>query len=179
MHDYTADIELPSVAGFKELDELAKILIARELEEFRCEVALKAAVEARREVAERRLPELMEKLGLSQFTTTSGIKVKVATSYYADIPEARKSEAHRWLERNGQGGLIKRNMEVSFGKGENEEAAAFKDLLAHTAFSDRLTEKEAVHPSTLRGWVREMLEAGKDVPMELFGVGRRQSVKIG
>ena len=45
----------------------------------------------------------------------------------------------------------------------------FEDLKRQVG-SDRVTQKEKVESSTLRAFVREQIEAGKQIPMETFGV---------
>jgi len=42
-------------------------------------------------------------------------------------------------------------------------------------------QKEDVHASTLKAWVRERIEAGDEFPMDLFGafIGQRAIIKKG
>ena len=61
--------------------------------------------------------------------------------------------------------------------GEDEKAQEFLDRAKQM---DLIPEqKESIHPSRLRAWVKEQVEAGNDFPMELFGayVGQRAEIK--
>src|SRR6185312_4880719 len=60
------------------------------------------------------LSKLMEELKLKEFTTTSNRKVVMAEEIDCGISEQNKPAAYKWLEDNGHGGIIKRNIGVAF-----------------------------------------------------------------
>jgi hypothetical protein len=80
----------------------------------------------------------MTELGMTSTTMLDGSKVDVVENIYVSIPkDPDKSRAcYSWLEDNGLGDIIKNQVGMSFGKGENEDAKkledTIKDLGLHT-----------------------------------------------
>jgi hypothetical protein len=69
---------------------------------------------------------------------------------------------------NGLGDIIKNEISVSFGRNEDNKAADYADLAKGQGFQP--TQKMKVEPMTLKALVRERIEAGKEMPTEIFGV---------
>lgn len=133
-----------------------------------------------RELAEKTLPEAMNNLGINSLGLKDGSSIGLQELVTCSINEENREAAHDWLRVNGYGDLIKNEVIVSFGKGEDAEA----ELLFHQLkFDDgRLVNKqEKVHPSTLKAWVKERLKAGDPLPSETFklfvGVAARVNKK--
>ena len=57
---------------------------------------------------------------------------------------------------------------VSFGRNEDNKAADYAELAKGQGFQP--TQKMKVEPMTLKALVRERIEAGKEMPTEIFGV---------
>ena len=114
------------------------------------------------------IPTMMTEMGLSELKLQDGSHLKVATSYKAHISEANKEAAYNWLRNNGLGDIIKNEISVSFGKDEDNKAASYVDLAKSQGLEP--TQKMKVEPMTLKALVRERIEAGKDMPTEIFGV---------
>ncbi len=138
------------------------------------ELARKEA--ALKEIAERQIPDLMDAIGVKEFSTLSGLHVRLKETIRASIPKERAGEAFTWLRENGHAALITRELTVAFGRGEDEQAEAFAQYLEaqHLEASDRTS----VHASTLSAFVRRELEDGRDVPQDLLGVHRQRESKI-
>lgn len=134
--------------------------------------------EARRVVEEKYLPEAMQRIGLRDFTTDHGQCISIETHYAASITEARKDDAFAWLRDHGHGALIKRNVAVQFGKGEDAKAITFLELIRNYYPQQATTDKTSVHPQTLKAFVKTELEGGRDVPFDLLGVHIVQKAKI-
>ena len=62
------------------------------------------------------------------------------------------------------------------GKGETEVAAQAMAALIEAGLEPEA--KYAVHPQTLGAWVREMLEEGEDIPIDILGVFRQRTAKV-
>ena len=105
------------------------------------------------------------------------LHLKVSTSYRATITEANKEAAFNWLRNNGLGDIIKNEISVSFGRNEDNKAANYAELAKGQGFQP--TQKMKVEPMTLKALVRERMEAGKDMPTEIFGVysGNKTTIK--
>ena len=114
------------------------------------------------------IPTMMTEMGLSELKLQDGSHLKVSTSYKAHITEANKEMAFNWLRDNGLGDIIKNEISVSFGRGEDNKAAHYAELAKGQGLEP--TQKLKVEPMTLKALVRERLESGKEMPTEIFGV---------
>ena len=114
------------------------------------------------------IPTMMSEMGLAELKLHDGSHLKVSTSYRATITEANKESAFNWLRENGLGDIIKNEILVSFGRNEDNKAADYAELAKSSGFQP--TQKMKVEPMTLKALVRERIEAGKEMPTEIFGV---------
>ena len=114
------------------------------------------------------IPTMMSEMGLAELKLHDGSHLKVSTSYKAHISEANKEAAYNWLRENGLGDIIKNEISVSFGRNEDNKAADYAELAKSNGFQP--TQKMKVEPMTLKALVRERIEAGKEMPTEIFGV---------
>ena len=114
------------------------------------------------------IPTMMSEMGLAELKLHDGSHLKVSTSYRATITEANKAAAFNWLRENGLGDIIKNEISVSFGRNEDNKAADYAALAQERGYQP--TQKLKVEPMTLKALVRERIEAGKEMPTEIFGV---------
>ena len=68
------------------------------------------------------IPEIMDQIKLKTIKLQDGSAIEVKEVYSATIPVAQKENAFRWLRDNGLGDLIKNEITVSFGRGEDDKA---------------------------------------------------------
>lgn len=177
--DYTAYL-----ADTKPIDQL-RILATLAEEQQRLErkvadseTALKAAKAELATVAEERLPEIMEDLGLQTFRTRSGLLITLKENLHASISKENEPAAFAWLDQNGFAKLIKRQFIVQFGKGEEKWAKKFANDLSKRKRQLEVDQKKGVHPQTLKAFCKEQLTEGKDLPVDLFGIHRQQYTKV-
>lgn len=145
------------------------------------ENSLELQKEKLRRIVEQDLPEAMDAVGMLSFTLDDGAKISVKPFYSASISEERKDEAFDWLKENDFDGLIKADVSVKFGKGEFEVAQEFLNFIR--GFNQKTIDpeyKESVHWQTLRAFVKEQIEGGHPLPLDLFGVfvGRKAELKL-
>ena len=114
------------------------------------------------------IPTMMSEMGLSHLKLMDGSSVDVKPHYSATITVANKEAAFKWLRDNGLGDIIKNEISVSFGRNEDNKAADYAELAKGQGFQP--TQKMKVEPMTLKALVRERIEAGKEMPTEIFGV---------
>ena len=114
------------------------------------------------------IPTMMSEMGLAELKLHDGSHLKVSTSYRATITEANKEAAFNWLRKNGLGDIIKNEISVSFGRNEDNKAADYAALAQERGYQP--TQKLKVEPMTLKALVRERIEAGKEMPTEIFGI---------
>ncbi len=165
-----------STEELSSISQVAQKVIDIQQEISLIEAELKAKKEELRNVSEQQLPELMQGLNLVEFTTASGFKISVENFYNAYISEANKEKAFNWLQENGHGGLIKNEISLLFGKGQDEEANALVQSLEQKGLSPNV--KQGVHPQTLKAFVKEQLTQGRDIPAEPFGIYVGSRAKI-
>ena len=134
----------------------------------KAEENLKTLKKKRDHISGEVIPTMMTEMGLSELKLQDGSHLKVATSYKAHISEANKEMAFNWLRDNGLGDIIKNEILVAFGRNEDNKAASYAELAKSQGFQP--TQKMKVEPMTLKALVRERLEAGKEMPTEIFGV---------
>ena len=123
------------------------------------------------------IPTMMAEMGLSQLKLMDGSSVDVKPNYSANITIANRDAAFNWLRNNGLGDIIKNEISVSFGRNEDNKAADYAALASERGYQP--TQKLKVEPMTLKALVRERIEAGKELPTELFNVfvGNKTTIK--
>ena len=123
------------------------------------------------------IPTMLSEMGLSFLKLQDGSSVEVKTNYSATITQANKEKAFNWLRQNGLGDIIKNEIVVSFGRSEDDKAAAYAELAKGQGHQP--TQKLKVEPMTLKALVRERIEGGKEMPTELFNVfiGNKTTIK--
>ena len=123
------------------------------------------------------IPTMMAEMGLSHLKLMDGSSVDVKPNYSANITIANREAAFNWLRNNGLGDIIKNEILVSFGRNEDNKAADYAALAQERGFQP--TQKLKVEPMTLKALVRERIEAGKEMPTELFNVfvGNKTTIK--
>ena len=123
------------------------------------------------------IPTMLSEMGLSQLKLADGSSVDVKPFYSASISAQNKDKAYEWLRNNGLGDIIKNEISVSFGRNEDNKAANYAELAKSNGFQP--TQKLKVEPMTLKALVRERIEAGKEMPTEIFNifVGNKTTIK--
>ena len=138
---------------------------------------LKDKKKALLEITDGQLPDALEHMGLEKFTLTDGSEIATKVFYGASIPRDRRDEAYEWLRDHEFGDLVKNNVTVTFGRGEDETAKEFIELCGAQGFMPNQSEK--VEPMVLKAWLRERVEAGDPIPLDLFGayISNRATIK--
>lgn len=140
------------------------------------ELQLKRAKERVEDLSEKIIPELMDKLGFQEFVTNSGFRIKITENVYVSVSREKRSAVIKWLDDNGHGGMVKRNVTIAFNRDQEDRA---KKLLTDLSKDyPGVKEESKVEPSTLRSWVTKRLESGLDVPLDLINVHTAKIAKI-
>jgi len=158
------------------LAKLAQIQISIEDAIERIEEDLKQRKAELIEVSEKQIPDLFDEMGLGEIKLDDGAKVKVDRSFASSISKKNQPEAFSWLRGNGHGSLIKHTLGISLNKGDDELAGKISAYVTNLGLT--VTDKEAVHPSTLKAFVREQMEQGSDIPQDVFSVYPVAKTKI-
>ena len=120
------------------------------------------------QVSGEAIPTMLTEMGLSYLKLADGSSVEVKTNYSATITLANKEKAFNWLRENGLGDIIKNELTVSFGRNEDNKAAEYAELAKGQGYQP--TQKMKVESWTLKALVRERIEGGRPLPMDVFGV---------
>jgi hypothetical protein len=166
-------------------DDLSKVAslvrqqLQLELAVLEIEENLKRTKRNLEEISGQLLPAALGEYGLSELTMADGSKLSVQTVVSASISKERQPDAHDWLRDHGHGDLIKNTVSVTFGRGQDETAKDIVRVLQSNGLDPE--QKEAVHPSTLKAFVKEQIEKGSEIPSETFGIyiGQKTVIKKG
>ena len=122
------------------------------------------------------IPEIMDQMKLKTLKLQDGSAIEVKEIYGASIPIAKKEEAFKWLRDNDLGDLIKNEITVSFGRGEDDKASTYANLAESQGYQPQ--QKLKVEPMTLKALYRERVESGDDLPSEHFNLFKGNKTKI-
>ena len=122
------------------------------------------------------IPTLLSEMGLSSLKLADGSAVEVKPYYAANISIKNREAAYNWLRSNNLGDIIKNDITVSFGKSEDNKAAEYANLAQSQGYQP--TQKLKVEPMTLKALVRERIEKGVEMPMDIFNVFVGNRTKI-
>ena len=164
-------------------DNMGKIgAVATDIAETENEIAnlkeqLKKKEDYRTKLSEEVLPSLFSEVGLSELKLSDGRKIKVSEYYRAAIKVENREAAYAWMRNNGFGDLVKNQVTCSFGRNEDEKASSLISDLSERGLEP--AQREWGEPSTLRAFVREQYESGKEIPMDLLGayIGHKTTIK--
>jgi len=137
---------------------------------------LKKKKEAADKISEEVIPEIMESMKLKTLKLQDGSAIEVKEIYGASIPVASREGAYKWLRDNDLGDLIKNEITVSFGRGEDNKANDYASLAEKNGYQP--TQKMKVEPMTLKALYRERVEAKQDLPSEHFNLFKGNKTKI-
>ena len=162
--------------GGKKLSGLVRRYNEKQQQIEETENYLKGLKEEKQRIAFEQIPMLMDEMGIERIYVDGAI-VKLKSFVSASIPADRKQEAFNWLREHGHEGIIKNEIVVSFGKGEDNVAGDVMYQLEEKGFHPE--QKTHIHSMTLKGFIREQVEKGNNIDLDLFGafVGRTAEVK--
>jgi hypothetical protein len=165
------------MSDLKRIVDLANLLVTQTAAVAKMEDELKGAKRALQRIEQEDLPELMREVGMASVTLEDGSVIEVKEEVDCGISEERRPEAHKWLIDNGFGGLIKTEVVVAFGRGEQEAAEEFSaEVIQLTGQTPVVVER--VHPATLKSFVKEQMEAGVTIPAETFALRPYSKAKL-
>lgn len=177
--DFEAEANGPVVVSDSELAtiaELANTQLELEAGVEAAELALKDAKERLRKVRTELLPAAMASAGVSEFTLADGTKVSVKPDVEASVAEVNKARAYTWLRDNGHGSIIKNEVKLAFGMGEEDRAKALVTYLQEQGLD--FDQKQAIHPGTLKAWAKEELAKGTPLADVGFTVFELKVAKV-
>ena len=130
------------------------------------EASLKELKEQEKQLNNFTIPELMEKMNLSTLKLKDGSELSVKKIYSATMKADKKADCIQWLRNNGLGDIVKNEITVNFGQGEENKAMAYATLARGQGYEP--SQKEAVHAMTLKVTMEDWKNKGNVVPEDLF-----------
>ena len=132
------------------------------------------------------IPKMMEEMNVKKLKLKDGASIEVKSIYSASLVQGRsesdsdfikrREEAFNWLREHGLGDIIKNDVTVTFGMGEDNKAQQYAVLAKGQGYEP--IQKIGVHPQTLKAVVRERTESGQDMPADLFNTFVGNQTKI-
>ena len=164
-------------SDIKTLAKHCQELQAHEEEIGRLEDVIKDLKRAADKISSEVIPELLAEQGLSSLKLADGSGVEVKKTYSCTVKKDSMESAYKRLRENGLGDLIKNEVAVTFGKGEDNKAEQLLSLAEQEGYEPQ--QKQKVEPMTLKALYRERVEAGLDMPSEFFHTFVKDQTKIG
>jgi len=140
------------------------------------EKQLKAKKEKADKISSEVIPNILAEQGLSSLKLADGSGVTIKKTYSCTVKKDNLESAYQWLRDNGLGDIIKNEVFVTFGKGEDNKAEQLLNLAVQKGFEPQ--QKSKVEPMTLKALFRERIEAGLDMPPDSFHLFIKDQTKI-
>lgn len=170
--------ETEGLGGMGRLSELvvAQLGLEDEIEEL--SLRLQDLNDRYERIRKDQIPTLMDELNLTKLTTKDGHVLELKDVVNASIPkeEPRRSSAFAWLKREGHGDIIKNEVKVLFGRGEDEKAEELLERLEADGLEPQ--RMVSVHPQTLSALVRTLRREGRNVDAECLSIYEAKIAKI-
>lgn len=175
-YDYSGHAAIPATNKLAELADLATQLTSAELRVVQLSNDLADAKNELSSLANEKIPQLMEELGIEEFKLASGRKVKLGRMVFASIPKTSSRDAFEWLIEHGHGGMIKSSVVVPFSQQQVDSADKLAKVLKERF--PYVTQNRKIEPMTLKAWARRRLEEGEAIP-ESISVHVKKTAEIG
>ena len=182
MVESTINFEQDRVESVTQIDAAKtlsdKVLRLKDLEDeiANAEESINKLKEQARILSQIEIPIMMQEMHITKLKLKDGESVEVKPFYSASISPENQEKAFEWLRNNGLGDVIKNDITVTFGRGEDNKAAQYAVLARGQGFEP--VQKVGVHAQTLKAVVRERIESGQDMPSDLFKTYAGNSTKI-
>ena len=175
MFDESAALESINPETTKSLSGLVKQLRVTEQQIEDAETHLKSLKQDKKKLSTQLIPDLMDEMGVER-VDVDGLTVTKKQIVAASIPVDKRELAFDWLRERGLDDIIKNDVVVTFGRGQ--------DNLAKDAFwtlKDKGLDpstKTHIHPMTLKAFLKDRMENGQEVDLDLFGAFLSNVVEI-
>lgn len=129
---------------------------------------LKHNQELLRKLSVETIPSMMVEVGVNSITLTDGSKIEVVDKWWGALPDDSYA-AFTWLRENNMDGIIKNQVIVDFGKGEDEQMLKIQEILQEAGVVP--ITKSTIHHMTLKAFVKEQVAKGATINLDDFGAG--------
>lgn len=166
---------LPSDSELRDLRDMAAELVLTENEIKLAEAKLKELKKRRYELQNNLVPSRMDELGVD-IVGVPGLSADVVSKFYckaniaADWEEDRRERAFKYLESIGAGDIVRTEVKMYFGPGDDNVLKALLDMIESSEIPFPLVEqRKAVPWNTLTAFAKERIESGEPLDLEAIG----------
>lgn len=144
----------------------------------------KTANKLLKEIAETKLPELLEDLGTEIWQDSqNGISIKIADRYYGSFPKgmAPIKRAADEIKRCQGEDILQIELSVKYPKGQLDLALEHAELLDELLPDDNTIAPEvrySVHPQTLKKFCKDKLAEGSDLDISKVGIHHVKGAEV-
>ena len=172
----------------KELSELIENMLKNEKAIEDLMSALASLKATQRQLSEIDIPTKMKDIGMQEFVTDKGDKVKIKSFYTGYIPtvkaclkdkelsDRRKKCLEYLRSKDENSSLVKNELSISFSKTQDNEAKDLKAELEKKGYAPTLNE--SVNANSLKSHINVVKEKGLEFDDELFKVFLKTETKI-
>lgn len=174
LDEYAGDTPKPPSDKLEQLQFWAHGLVRLQQLKNTLEAQLEECNKEIYELASVKIPEMMEDIGVDSVGVL-GTTIKLKAWYSAKLPSDPESRKHAmdWLRTHGAGDLAKTEVSVQFGRAESNlamDVAGHLDQYMQEQGAPHLVAiQDSIHHMTYTAWVRERIEAGETLPLDLLG----------
>lgn len=133
------------------------------------------------------LVDLMSSVGLKKIAIEASgnapayeatLRPYYKASIPADWPEEKQAAAFDWLDKNGDGDLVKHTFTIALDREDFEDAEAVRTAM--NVLEIPFEERRAVHHATLTAWLKEQIGEKKrtGIPLDVLGASVGQLVDV-
>jgi hypothetical protein len=176
--DKSSDIKDKRDIQMSELTDLATELERVDAEIVEAELQLSNLKQSRKTIAEEHLPTLMEQAGIETLKLASGRKIEVKEFVDAKIKDP--NVAFQWLRETNNDSIIKNEISVSLGRGDDALAQEIISTLKEK-HDIEANVRVGIHNMTLKSFCRDALdnpELAETLPKEAFGIYQGKRAKV-
>lgn len=131
-------------------------------------------------IAQEVIPNMLDELGMKTFELKDGSKITVKDFMSGSLPkeEDKFNTAIEWLKDNDLENILKTDVTLKFGKGEENLSQNAIGMLEEQGYEPEI--KYGVHPQTLYASIRELTKEGVVIPYEMLGLyaGKKADIKL-
>ena len=138
------------------------------------EEEFKRRKEVLRQISEEALPTAMSDLELKKFETDDGLKISIKENLHVSIAQERMTRAVAWLRKRKYEKIIKHKFTIV--PDGDKDARAVEALLRKAKIT--ASSKPTIHNATLKKFIGELMDSGKEVDLKLFGVYTVSTSKV-
>ena len=151
----------PTNAQLKELSGLVEHQINLETTVDALTEDLVTAKKDLKKIQEGALPEMMHGLGFDLLKTATGYTIKIDRGIAASITKANQAAAFAWLKKTKNEAIIKTELKMVYTGMEEKKLSKVFKVLDKAGIQYGINE--GIHSGTLKAFVRNELEDGREV----------------